>query len=229
MYENLLSIVIRNSADIAICDITTVYSSGTTEDDTLPNVPNDKLINKDDLQPEHLLYMAGSACRCIYKKTLFANKNVRFPIGIKLSEDRIFNIIAMGCADGIYYKKTGLYLRHIVVGSAVNKYHGDYFSTVIRASEKTEEALRYCGFGEDFVEIYGKQTVNGAMSAVYNEFHKDSPKSFSKKISAVREICENERVQHALSVHGQGFKFGLMKKKKVYLLSLLAKVRSILR
>ena len=229
MYETLLSVAEKSGADVVICDAVTVYSDGIKEYDTLPGVPSDEIISKKDIKPENLLYMAGASWRCIYKRKLFDDKNIRFPIGIKLSEDRIFNIIAMGCADGIYYKKTGLYLRHIVVGSAVNKYHGDYFSTVIRASEKTEEALRYCGFGEDFVEIYGKQTVNGAMSAVYNEFHKDSPKSFSKKISAVREICENERVQRALGIHGNDFKCRLMKKKKVYLLALLAKVRSIIK
>ena len=135
----------------------------------------------------------------------------------------------MGQADSVYYKKTALYLRHVIISSAVNKYHSDYFSTVIRASEKTEEALDYCGFDAKFVEMYGRQTVNGAMSAVYNEFHKDSPKTFSQKISAVREICGNERVQRALDIHGNDFKCRLMKKKKVYLLALLAKVRSIIK
>lgn len=227
MYETLLREAEKSGADIVICDALTVYSNGAKEDDTLPNLPPDKLIKRKDIKPEQLLYMAGAAWRCIYKKTLFDDENIKFPVGIKLSEDRIFNILAVGHAEGVYYKKTALYLRHVVIGSAVNKYHGDYFSTVIRAAEKTEEALTCCGFDAKFAEIYGRQTANGAMSAVYNEFHKDSPKPFSQKISVVREICKNERVQRALSVHGQGFKFWLMKKKKVYLLSLLAKVRSI--
>ena len=229
MYETLLNGAEKSGADIVICDAVTVYSNGTTEEDTLPNLSPDKLIKRKEIQPEQLLYMAGAAWRCIYKKTLFEDKNIRFPVGIKLSEDRIFNILAMGNAEGIYYKKTALYLRHVIISSAVNKYHSDYFSTVIRASEKTEEALAYCGFDAKFAEIYGKQTANGAMSAVYNEFHKDSPKAFSQKISAVREICRNERVQRALDSHGHGFKFRLMKKKKVYLLALLAKVRTIMK
>lgn len=229
MYETLLSGIEKNCADIVICDMVTVYSNGATEEDTLPNLPPDKIIKVKEIHPEQLLYTAGSACRCIYKKTLFEDENIRFPVGIKLSEDRIFNILAMGHSDSIYYKKTALYLRHVIISSAVNKYHGDYFTTVIRAAEKTEEALTRCGFDAKFVEMYGKQTVNGAMSAVYNEFHKDCKKNFSQKISAVREICENERVQRALEAHGNDFKCKLMKKKKVYLLALLAKVRSMVK
>lgn len=229
MYETLLREAEKNGADIVLCDAVTVYSNGTTEEDTLPNLLPDKIIKTEEIYPEQLLYTAGSACRCIYKKTLFEDKNIRFPVGIKLSEDRIFNILAIGQADSIYYKKIALYLRHVIISSAVNKYHSDYFSTVIRASEKTEEALAYGGFDAKFVEMYGRQTVNGAMSAVYNEFHKDSPKKFLQKISVVREICKNERVQRALDIHGNDFKCRLMKKKKVYLLALLAKVRSIIK
>ena len=229
MYETLLSDAFESSADIVICDAVTVYSDGRTEDDALPLAHSDKLIRKNEIKPEQLLYMAGAAWRCIYKKTLFDDENIRFPIGIKLSEDRIFNILAMGKSNGIYYEKKGLYKRHIVVGSAVNKYHKDYFSTVIRASQKTVDALIFCGFGAEFIKIYGEQTVNGAMSAVYNEFHRDCEKTFSEKIAALKQICSDETVQNALESHGKGFKFTLMRKKKVYLLSVLAKVRSILK
>ncbi len=229
MYEKLLNAAVQSGADIAVCDITTVYSDDTTEEDTLPNVPSDKLISREDLQPKQLLYMAGSACRCIYKKKLFEDENVRFPVGIKLSEDRIFNIFAMGRAEGIYYIKKQLYLRYVLSESAVNKYHEDYFQNVVNAAWKTKEALICSGFGEVFLKTYAIQTANGAISAVYNEFHRDSKKSFSKKISAVRRICENEYVQNALNTYDGGFKFLLMKKKRVYLLAILAKVRSIVR
>ena len=228
MYEDLLGAAAKSGADIAICDITTVYSDGTTEEDTLPNI-SDGLIRRENLRPEQLLYMAGSACRCIYSKRFFADANIRFPVGTKLSEDRIFNILAMGCAEGICYIKKQLYLRYVISGSAVNKYHEDYFSTVIKAASKTEEVLRYCGFGEDFEKMYGKHIVNGAISAVYNEFSKDSKKSFFKKISSVKEICNNEKVQKALCLHGQGIWATLMKKKKVYLLCLLVNIRSIVK
>lgn len=229
MYEILLSLAGSTGADVVICDATTVYSNGQTEEDTLPGVPSGKLMNKGDIKPEHFIYMAGSACRCIYNKALFEDKNVRFPAGIKLSEDRIFNILAMGNADSIYYEKKPLYLRHVVVGSAVNKYHKDYFKTVINAAEKTEESLKYCGFSESFLKMYGRQTVNGAVSAVYNEFHTDCKKKFSEKIAVLRRICDNEKVQKALADHGSGFQCTLMKKKMVYLLALAAKLRCIIK
>ena len=229
MYETLILAAVESGSDIVICDAVTVYSDGRTEEDTLPGIPSDELIEKKHLKPEQLLYAAGAAWRCIYKKTLLESRNIRFPVGIKLSEDRIFNILAMGHSDGIYYEKKGLYRRHVVVGSAVNKYHKDYFSTVIRASQKTAEALTLCGFGDEFIKIYAEQTVNGAMSAVYNEFHQDCEKKFFEKISAVEQICSDETVQNALRSHGEGFKFMLMRKKKVHLLSLIAKVRSILK
>lgn len=229
MYENLLRAAQQSGTDIVICDAITVYSDGRTEDDTIPEVPNSMLINTADIKPEQLLYMAGAAWRCLYRKTLFDDKNVRFPVGIKLSEDRIFNILAMGSAKGIYYIKKQLYRRYVILGSAVNKYHKDYFKTVINAALKTKEALEYGNFGEDFLKTYGIQTANGAMSAVYNEFHKDSKKRFSEKISSLKQICGNEYVQEALNDHGNGVQFLLMKKKRVYLLAILARARSIIK
>ena len=226
MYENLLTAATRSGADIAVCDITTVYSDGTTEDDTLPNVPNNKLIRKENLKPEQLRYMAGSACRCIYRKTLFSDENIRFPVGIKLSEDRIFNIFAMGCAGGIYYIKKQLYLRYVISGSAVNKYHEDYFQTVINAALKTQEALIYGRFDENFLKIYGIQTANGAMSAICNEFHSNSNHTFSEKREKVKVICNNDVVQTAVSELND-FKFRLIKNKRINLLICLVYCKKI--
>ena len=44
MYETLLREAEKYGTDIVICDAVTVYSDGTKEDDTLPNLPPDKII-----------------------------------------------------------------------------------------------------------------------------------------------------------------------------------------
>lgn len=229
MYESLLNSIKENDAQLVICDATTVCSDGKTEEDTLPCFESSCNIAKQSLTSEQLLYMAGAAWRCLYKRELLENGKVRFPVGIKLSEDRIFNILAMGCADKMYYLKEQFYLRYVISGSAVNKYHSDYFETVLNAGEKIEQALDEGGFSDEFKTAYKSNVSYGALVSIYNEFHKDCKNTFRQKISKIKEICNNEKVQEALSVCCDDLKLKLIKKKRVYTLVFLVKLRSMLK
>ncbi len=229
MYQSLLECAYKNDAQIVICDAVTVYSDGKTEEDTLPCFDASKSIDRENLTPEQMLFSAGSACRCVYKRELLEENKIRFPVGIKLSEDRIFNILALGHSEKIYYLKKQFYLRYVISGSAVNKYHSDYFETVLKAGEKIEEALRECGFSDEFKNTYKSNISYGTLSSIYNEFHKDCKNSFSKKVSNVKRFCNDTRVQEALDVKCDDFKLKLIKKKKVYTLIFLVKLRNILK
>ena len=119
--------------DMAMWDAVTVWPDGRREPDTISLLETDCVLEKKDWSPELLRYMAGAAWRCLYRRELL--EGVRFPLGIKLSEDRLFNIEAMGKAKSLVYCKRELYLRSIEEGSACLRYHGDRFQQALATAD----------------------------------------------------------------------------------------------
>ena len=229
MYEQLISVAKKNNADVVICDSTTVYSDGKTEEDTLPNVDDGELLTKATLTPEKLSYMAGGACRCLYDKTLLDCHNIRFSEGIKLSEDRIFNILAMGYASSVCYTKKMLYFRYVIQSSAVNKYRADYLKTVLQSYEGLNKALKQAAFEKDYFDAYRSNIAYGALSAVYNEFHSDCPHTIKERKQSIKNICSHKTVQEGIPDKCKDIKLRLIKNKQVNLLILMCIVRRLIK
>ena len=118
MYERLLEEARKTNAEVVMCDATTIFFSGKTQADTITQLSTNQILKKSDFMPSLLLEMAGSACRCIYKNNRYNDKLMQseilhFPLGVKFSEDRIFNIYAFGYANTICYIKESYYNRYM--------------------------------------------------------------------------------------------------------------------
>ena len=72
MYETLYNAAKENGADIVMCDAVTKYDKEKYEADTITQLSETKILKKEDIYPSLLLELAGSACRCIYKKSLIS-------------------------------------------------------------------------------------------------------------------------------------------------------------
>ena len=182
-------------ADIVMWDTVTVWDNGNTAPDTIPLLEEECIVGRQDWTPQLLAQMAGSACRCLYRRKLLTD--VTFPVGIKLSEDRLFNIHAMGKAEKLCYLKRGMYYRYVRKNSAVHRYHGDRFEKNLVAMEKAKELLeRY--WSEEYLEIYtGMFPVGGALSAVYEICSKSFPGK--SRLKAIRAITEHPALKEAFS------------------------------
>lgn len=146
-------------------DAVTLWDDGCTEEDTISLLEDSRIIHKADWTPELLSQMARAVWRCLYRRELL--KNVRFPVGIKLSEDRLFNLHAMGKADKLAYLKRGMYIRYVRKGSAVHRYHGDKFEKNLLAMKKVEEIIGHY-WTQDYMDVYTRMFVYfGALAAVY--------------------------------------------------------------
>lgn len=228
MYEKMIAIAEAETADVVVCDSTTVYSDGTTEEDTLPNIADGEKLTKEALTPEKMMYIAGGACRCLYRRRVIEENGIRFPLGIKLSEDRAFNILAMGAASAVCYTKHPLYFRYVLKGSAVNKYRGDYLQTVLDSYDALNKALIRADFSNDHLNAYKSNIAYGALSAIYNEFHADCPHRMNDKRRIIKQICENKAVQNAISDKCGDLKLKLIKNKNVNLLILMCTIRKLM-
>ncbi len=215
----------ETAADIVMCDAVTVGVCGKETDDTITQLQSSCVVEKKEMTPSLLKEMAGSACRCVYRKKL-VEKGIQFPITQKFSEDRVFNLYMMGYANKIAYLKEGYYRRYLWEESAVHRFHADYFEAVKAASHGTEQAIREAwNDDKEYQKAYLEQFIAGSIAAINNYFYKMSTLTKKEKKQAVRKVCEDEQLQNALrDCPYKDMRAKWILKKRVGLLCLCAKI-----
>lgn len=207
MYENLLSESERTGSDVVMCDATMVYDDGRTQADTIAQLSGNRILEKSDFSPSLLLEMAGSAWRCIYKNDRYSDKQrkypLAFPLGVKFSEDRIFNLYAFGQANQVIYLKESFYNRYINVNSAVHRFHYDYFEAFKRAAEEIRIAIQEVWGNNSELQIaYLSQLIGGALGALCNYYYKTSPLTSTERKDMVKKVCEDTSLRKAIETYG---------------------------
>lgn len=193
MYETLHRKILETDADIVFCDARTIWDNGRIEADTFENISSALLCNA-DISPGTLCQMAGSACRGLYKASTI--QGVRFPEGLKFSEDRYFNLQAIGNANRIFYLKQPFYNRYMRVGSCVNSYHSNGVSIIKRAYSLIDAFVEKT-WGKEFLLPYHIQRTNLYLAMLYGVFK--SGKSLSGKYQEIKAIASDSDVQSLLS------------------------------
>lgn len=229
MYERLLSEAERTGSDVVMCDATTVYDDGRTQADTIAQLSGNRILEKSDFSPSLLLEMAGSAWRCIYKNDRYSDKlrkySFAFPLGVKFSEDRIFNLYAFGQSNKICYLKESYYNRFMNVKSAVHRFHQDYFEAYKKAADGIEQAIR-CAWDNnpDLQRRYLGQLIGGAIGAICNYYYKTSPMTAVEKKNMVKRLCEDRQLRSAIEAYGADRRSGWILNRKYSLLITYARL-----
>lgn len=194
MYEQALRHI--GHCDMAMWDAVTVFPDGKTEPDSIDLLENDCILRKEDWSPALLRQMAGAAWRCLYRRELLAD--VRFPVGIKLSEDRLFNMEAMGKAQSLAYFKQGLYFRTIEEGSACHRYHGDQYEKSLLAMSHGDRILKKY-WSEDYRPVYVRAfVIQGALAAVREICAPEFPGKGRRK--AIKALAKQEALAQAFAL-----------------------------
>lgn len=224
MYEKLYNLATSKECDIVMCDAVTKYDDKPDEEDTITRLPEDVLLQKKDIYPELLCEFAGSAWRCIYKREIIVNNNIIFPPKVPFSEDRIFNILAMGVADNIYYTKTPFYNRYIRKGSAVNKHYHDMIELILITRIVILKAIDAVWEGDaDYKLAYENQTLGLVFASINNEFLKDAKGTFFERYRNISKICSKDEVRNAIKILNKNdLRSRLILKKRIFLLCVIA-------
>ncbi len=228
MYARLYAAAMQHNADIAMCDAVTVYGDGRTEPDTIHQLASSQCIEKADWTPQLLMEMAGSSWRCIYRSALI-QRHSGFPVALKFSEDRIFNIYMMGYATRLVYLKEAFYNRLIWEGSAVHRFHADYFETAKKAAAGVETAIKEAWDDkEPYQTAYLQQFIGLSYAAINNYFYKTSPWGLQEKFCAVKALCNDAALCHAIrKADYTDIRAKWILKKRVLLLCLCAKILNL--
>ena len=227
MFLSLVLAADTNNTDIVICDCYTACGDN-LELDSFSEI-KEGIFAKSQIKPEYLLQFAGVAWRCIYKRSFIEKYSVAFPLDMKISEDRVFNVYAFGFAEGIYYLKKPLYYRFVREGSAVNKYYDDFLSMVLFARNATIKAIKEAWGGQEkYFNAFENHTVSLCYVALNNEFYKTAKKPLKDRIVEIKRICSSKELLKALDVTGANdIRAKLIKRKKYYLLAALSKLANI--
>lgn len=231
MYETLLQTARETDADVVMCDAVTVYPDGRTEPDTITQLPGDRIIEKNDWTPSLLSETAGSACRCVYRRvgSGIEGTEQRFPVGVKLSEDRIFNLYAMGRANRVAYLKRPFYERRVHGASCVMSFHADHFERVKLAHHETVLALREAWRDDPaYQKAYLAQFIGGAVSAINNYWYRTSTLPRGERIRRVKTLCADPELQEAIRQYGSGdLRARLIRNRRARLLSAIAVILNV--
>ena len=211
--RNMFSVLLREAeltgADIVMCDALTVYEDGREEPDTISGLSQDCTLFRNMLSPVLMQEFAGSVCRCVYRKEMILEKAIAFPVGLKFSEDRIFNIYAMGAANYVRYIKRPLYMRYVNMESCVNSFHVDHFLHAKTAAKETEKAIRVA-WNDDaaYQKTYLWQFVDASCVAARNIRFAGKHISLWRRYRMLDEICSDPDLQKAFAQSGHLGEYG---------------------
>lgn len=197
MFERLLSQIIQHDADIVYCDALTVWDNGKEEADTFACFHHSQGINCSAITPSMLFEMAGSVCRGLYRREVL--EGVQFPVGLKFSEDRYFNLQVLSECNSIYYLKEAFYYRYMRAGSCVNSYHPD----AVEVTCKGFDLMAECAgkhWGKEFYDEYRRRQLASFSGMLYCALHCD--KGFLGCYRELRTIASKSNLHELIRKYG---------------------------
>lgn len=191
-----IAVAAMGGCDMVMWDAVTVWEDGSREEDTIPLLESSRVLTRQDWTPALLRLMAGAVWRCLYRAELL--RDVRFPVGIKLSEDRLFNLQAMGMARSLQYLKQGVYFRYMRPGSAVNRYHADLMEKNRLACQLAMQIIREY-WAEDVLPVYIRMfLIDGALAMIRQICSREYPGR--SRLADIRTVTAASQVRNAFAV-----------------------------
>lgn len=226
MYLNMYTKAKENNCDIVMCDCYVQYKDK-VELDTIKLLSESMQLKNNEIYPKLLVDMAGSMCKCLYRKELLITNNILCPNEIKLSEDRIFNIFSFGYSKKIFYLKEALYIQKVRENSATTKYYDNMLELVLYARKNMFMALdKLWNKSDIYKAAYENQNINSICQCINNEYHRKCKKNIYEKYKAIKYIINNSGVREIVSnIDINNFKTYLIKRKSPLMLSIMAFVK----
>ena len=186
MYKDLYEKAIDNDIDVIMCSVIVVNSNGVEEYEKLDIRYNIKIKNVLNNAKEFRL-VCGSVWKGIYKSNLLRKNNLYFPVGLSLSEDKLFNMNALELCSSFMYLDKYYYKYSYNSEGAVRKYKNNMLETIKKAKEAENKWL---DFGENKEKIrleYNKEFIYIIIQCIENELkNKDiSQREIIKKIQVI--------------------------------------------
>ncbi len=197
MYKDLYEQAIYNDIDVIMCSVIVVNSNGVEEYEKLDIRYNVKIKNVLDNAKEFRL-VCGSVWKGIYRSSLIKSNNLYFPVGLSLSEDKLFNMNALELCSSFMYLDKYYYKYSYNSEGAVRKYKNNMLETIKKAKEAENKWL---DIGENKEKIkleYNKEFIYIIIQCIENEL-KNKKLSRREIIKKIQVILNDDFIINELS------------------------------
>ena len=194
MYSDFYKKAKENYCDIIMCSIVR-EDANHVQDYEVIDIKKDVVLENIIDKPKYFMSICGSACKAIYKRDLLIKNNIKFPVGIKLSEDKIFNFYAVSKSKRIMYIDKYYYHYYENNNSAVRSYRKNMLNDVLEAKHIQDIWISNLGESKyNYIDIYDNQFIVILIQCVMNEFKADNNINLYKKYKNIKRILNNENV-----------------------------------
>ena len=161
---------------------------------------------------------AGSVWGKIYRREVLLKNNLRFATETIISEDVLFNTLALDFFHRIGYSKDCFYHYEQSACSAQNRYRPNsekYFSFVI---DKIQEWIAKTGKNQNFIDAANCLFVHYLFGILKEDiFHKDNEIPLKNRFWGLKEILNLEKYSNLLKVINKDY-FSLPEKVLIFLM-----------
>lgn len=201
IHPEMMAVFARELQDpgigMVMCDAVTILPNKTTQPDTISDFNKSILVELSTIPPTTLSRLAGSACRCGYRTDILRWLGAYFPIGLKFSEDRIFNLIAMSGARNLMYLKQPFYNRLIRKGSACFRFYPDMTEQLVELRRVLLDVVNKY-WGREYIQVYDQQLAGQILLAVTNFSAPANHQSVSRCFGQLKNLCEEPQIRECL-------------------------------
>lgn len=205
MFETLFIIAKKHNCDIVVSNFES-YMNGHRFTMNLPYKKNtnlSRLYIQEKILPNFLRSDNLNAIwNKIYRNNLIKANNIKFPEGISLGEDALFNIKYFSHSSNVHFISYSGYHYKEVEGSATRNFlEKDYFKRVIEEYNTEIPEINKVIEDKDFIKrLKAIKLINNVMSIVHIYLTPIKGESKRKQYILVKRMISNKYVREALHI-----------------------------
>ena len=144
----------------------------------------------------------NTVCNKLYKKSIIDEYNIRFPKGLPLGEDGIFNMIYFSkCSSCKYIDYTGYHYREVHGSATRNLHKHDYFQRELDVYNFDLEKLIDIPQNINIKSLKSIKLINNIKSNIYIYFDKNQNQSIFYKCKYIKRIVKKKEIKEALEIY----------------------------
>lgn len=144
----------------------------------------------------------NTVCNKLYKKSIIDEYNIRFPKGIPLGEDGIFNMTYFSkCNSCKYIDYTGYHYREVHGSATRNLNKHDYFQRELDVYNFDLKKIIDLPQNIDIKSLKSVKLINNIKSNIYIYFEKNQEKSIFYKCKYIKNIVNKKEIKEALEIY----------------------------
>ena len=171
------------------------------------SLKENKVLDKNYIENEILPFFVredslNTVCNKLYKKSIIDENNIRFPKGLPLGEDGIFNMIYFSkCNSCKYIDYTGYHYREVHGSATRNLHKHDYFQRELDVYNFDLEKLIDIPQNIDIKSLKSIKLINNIKSNIYIYFDKNQNQSIFYKCKYIKSIVNKKEIKEALEIY----------------------------